>query len=82
MRYAVARCHQKQRDDAYRLYVAECLRILTENTSKTVAILGRGRVESVYMVGTFGEKPKKTVGLQPGEATRRVREKLRSEAID
>ena len=34
MRYAVARYQSQQRDLAYRIYVAECLRIISENTAK------------------------------------------------
>lgn len=34
MRYATARYNQHQRDWAYRLYVADGVRILTKNTAK------------------------------------------------
>ena len=34
MRYATARFNQHQRDLAYRIYVADCLRMATENTAK------------------------------------------------
>ena len=34
MRYAIARYQSQQRDLAYRIYVAECLRMVTENTAK------------------------------------------------
>ena len=34
MRYAMARFNQHQRDLAYRIYVTDCLRILSENTAK------------------------------------------------
>lgn len=81
MRYAVARCHQKQRDDAYRLYLSECLRILTENTAKTVSILGRGRVECHYMTAFEGKKEEENT-VSPGEPIKRIREKLRSGAVD
>ena len=36
MRYATARFNQHQRDLAYRIYIADCLRILSENTAKAV----------------------------------------------
>ena len=36
MRYAMARFNQHQRDLAYRIYVADCLRIISENTAKMV----------------------------------------------
>ena len=34
MRYAMARYQSQQRDLAYRIYVTECLRIISENTAK------------------------------------------------
>ena len=34
MRYAMARYQSQQRDLAYRIYVADCLRIISENTAK------------------------------------------------
>ena len=34
MRYATARFNQHQRDLAYRIYVTDCLRMVTENTAK------------------------------------------------
>ena len=33
MRYAVARFQREQRDMAYRFYIAECLRMITNNTA-------------------------------------------------
>ena len=35
MRYAMARYQSQQRDLAYRIYVSDCLRIISENTAKT-----------------------------------------------
>ena len=34
MRYAIARYQSQQRDFAYRIYVTDCLRIISENTAK------------------------------------------------
>lgn len=34
MRYATARFNQHQRDLVYRIYVTDCLRMVTENTAK------------------------------------------------
>ena len=34
MRYAIARFNHHQRDLAYRIYVTDCLRIISENTAK------------------------------------------------
>ena len=36
MRYAIARFNQHQRDLAYRIYVTDCLRIISENSAKMV----------------------------------------------
>lgn len=62
MRYAIARYQSQQRDFAYRIYVTDCLRITTENTAKTVAILSRGEMEASYMPLAFNDilnnKPK------------------------
>ena len=62
MRYAIARYQSQQRDLAYRIYVTDCLRITTENTAKTVAILSRGEMEAPYMPLAFNDilnnKPK------------------------
>lgn len=34
MRYVMARSRQQRRDLAYRVYVTDCLRIMTENTAR------------------------------------------------
>ena len=34
MRYAIARYQSQRRDLAYRIYVTDCLRIISENTAK------------------------------------------------
>ena len=34
MRYAIARYQSQQRDLAYRIYVSDCLRIISENTAR------------------------------------------------
>ena len=62
MRYAIARYNENQRELAYRIYVTDCLRITTENTAKTVAILSHGEMEASYMQLAFNDilnnKPK------------------------
>ena len=62
MRYAIARYQSQQRDLAYRIYVTDCLRITTENTAKTVAILSHGEIEASYTPLAFNDilnnKPK------------------------
>ena len=34
LRYVVSKCKEQQKEMAYRIYVTECLRIMTENTAK------------------------------------------------
>ena len=34
MRYAVSKYKEQQKEMAYRIYVTECLRLMTENTAK------------------------------------------------
>ena len=34
MRYAIARYQSQKRDLAYRIYVSDCLRIISENTAR------------------------------------------------
>ena len=36
MRYAVARLKEKQRDEAYRIYITDSLKLITENTAHFV----------------------------------------------
>ena len=52
MRYAMARFQSQQRDLAYRIYVTDCLRIISENTAK----IGGGS----YITSKFADiiKPK------------------------
>ena len=47
MRYAIARYQSQQRDLAYRIYVTDCLRIISENTAKMV--------EGSYITAKFAD---------------------------
>ena len=53
MRYAVARYQSQQRDLAYRIYVCDCLRIITENTAK----IGGGSYITVKLDDILNPKP-------------------------
>ena len=53
MRYAVARYQSQQRDLAYRIYVADCLRIITENTAK----IGGGSYITAKLFDIINPKP-------------------------
>lgn len=54
MRYAQARYNQHQRDLAYRIFVSEGLRILTENTAK----MAQGAYLIVNFLDIINPKPK------------------------
>lgn len=53
MRYATARFNQHQRDLAYRIYIADCLRILSENTAK----MGGGSYITAKLSDIINPKP-------------------------
>ena len=52
MRYAIARYQSKQRDFAYRIYVTDCLRIISENTAK----MGGGSYITVKLADIINPK--------------------------
>ena len=60
MRYAIARFNQHQRDLAYRIYVTDCLRIISENTAKMVG----GSYITAKFADIINPKP---VDNRPGE---------------
>ena len=53
MRYAIARYQSQQRDLAYRIYVADCLRIISENTAK----MGGGAYITAKFADIINPKP-------------------------
>ena len=53
MRYAIARFNQHQRDLAYRIYVTDCLRMVTENTAK----LSQGTYTAARFYDMINQKP-------------------------
>ena len=53
MRYVIARFNQHQRDLAYRIYVTDCLRIISENTSK----MGGGSYITAKFADIINPKP-------------------------
>lgn len=53
MRYAAARFNQHQRDLAYRIYVTDCLRIISENTAK----IGGGSYITAKFEDIINQKP-------------------------
>lgn len=61
MRYAMARYQSQRRDLAYRIYVTDCLRIISENTAK----MGGGS----YITAKFADNiiNPKSVDNRPGE---------------
>ena len=68
MRYAVARFSQQQRDIAYRIFVTDALKLNAE-------LLAKGFQQRVE-IKRFADIYKKDYKLTPGEATRKIREKL------
>lgn len=53
-RYAVARFLEKQRDNAYRFYLADCLRIISQNTAN----YGGGSYINQSLADILTPKPK------------------------
>ena len=53
MRYAMARYQSQQRDLAYRIYVTDCLRIISENTAK----MGGGSYITSKFADIINQKP-------------------------
>ena len=53
MRYAIARYQSQQRDLAYRIYVTDCLRIISENTAK----MGGGSYITAQFADIINPKP-------------------------
>ena len=53
MRYAMARYQSQQRDLAYRIYVTDCLRIISENTAK----MGNGSYITAKFADIINPKP-------------------------
>ena len=51
----IALFKKEQEERAYREYVAECLRITTENTAKIASMIGRGETECKYISVSFDE---------------------------
>ena len=53
MRYAIARYQSQQRDLVYRIYVTDCLRIISENTAK----MGGGSYITAKLADIINPKP-------------------------
>ena len=60
MRYAISRYQSKQRDLAYRIYIGDCLRIISENTAK----MGGGSYITAKIADIISPKP---AGNRTGE---------------
>ena len=67
MRYAIARYQSQQRDLAYRIYVTDCLRIISENTAK----MGGGS----YITAKFADI------INPKPADNRIGEEIAADII-
>lgn len=53
MRYAIARYRSHQRDFVYRIYITDCLRIISENTAK----MGGGSYITANFYDIINPKP-------------------------
>ena len=67
MRYAMARYQSQQRDLAYRIYVTDCLRIISENTAK----IGNGS----YITAKFADI------INPKQVDNRTGEEIAADII-
>lgn len=67
MRYAIARYQSQQRDLAYRIYVSECLRMISENAAK----IGGGS----YITAKFADI------INPRHADNRTGEEIAADII-
>ena len=67
MRYAMARYQSQQRDLAYRIYVTDCLRIISENTAK----MGGGS----YITAKFADI------INPKQVDKRTGEEIAADII-
>ena len=67
MRYAWARYRESRHSLAYRIYVSDCLRILTQNTAYQLALTPRkegAEIPTAYITARFYE-PKETKAEAP-----------------
>lgn len=51
--YCISLFKKEQEEKIYKNYVAECARIVTENTAKIASLLSRGETEIHYMSMSF-----------------------------
>ena len=69
---------QDDEEEAYKSYIARCIRILTENTSVPAGYYSYGEKGS-YLPIDFDDiiKPKPQKEYNPGEITKKIKEKMR-----
>lgn len=53
--HCISAFSQERKEQSYQHYIAECVRLATENTAKTVCILGHGEIEASYMTVSYGD---------------------------
>ena len=80
MRYAAARYNEKRRGDACRIYVSECLRMISQSTARAAMISGG---EASYMerrltdiIPPTGMSRRSGGELKPGDPTKRIKKLL------
>lgn len=77
MRYALERYKQKKRDDLYRIYVTDALRMISENTAHTVAAVSRGSISAAYLPRRYIDIVEPHVQADEEKAAEGVRERIR-----
>ena len=75
MRYVNTRFREKQRERAYRFYVCEALRIISENTAK----MAGGEYMTATLADITGENTptEPQDAFEPGEISAKIKSKLR-----
>ena len=80
MRYVNTRFREKRRERAYRFYVGEALRIISENTAR----IGGGEYMTATLADITGENPTEPqdADFEPGEISAKIKSKLRGGGME
>ena len=57
--HCISAFSQERKEQSYQHYIAECVRLATENTAKTVSILSRGEIEASYITVSYTDMSNK-----------------------
>ena len=78
MRYVIARYKAKQRDDAYRSYISEGIRMISLNTAYAASGLCGGKCDVSYLGRGLDDILSPRPQIMPGEGKKRIIDKLNS----